>query len=179
VEESGRNGELKKRAQNEKMMLKTIFSETRTISTVMDEDVATRLPARKRPVSSKTEPLFLLSTQFLEQWRDWIKNPLTRERPDYVDDACLVCEHDKLLVDLNELRGVGVLCQQPKLWMWENTAEEASPDRLFLHPQLPLMSNLKLHAAPYSRFTFVTKDEWRYLDNFYGMRIREVRINFL
>ncbi len=157
---------IRKMARSEKIILKALVNESRTIEGLAKEFEHSLSTAKRS--HQPQQQYFLLSMKFLEQWRDWVKNPTVYARPELVDNSDLICQHDKVCYDINESRAIGALCDRPRLWKWQDPVAEADGEQLYHHPALPILPNLKLYGTPYIPYTFVTKEEWTGLVRQYG-----------
>ncbi|XP_071945770.1 ubiquitin carboxyl-terminal hydrolase 48-like [Antedon mediterranea] len=75
---------------------------------------------KHRPQWKKQEQreVMLISKLFVEEWRNFVKQPLRYDRPSMIDNTIFLCPHDLLLVkpDIEDGNLEEILCL---LWPWE------------------------------------------------------------
>ncbi|KXN92215.1 Ubiquitin carboxyl-terminal hydrolase 48 [Leucoagaricus sp. SymC.cos] len=73
--------ELRRRAEEEKTLLKSMYEET--------------------PFAEEDDSFAIIPTNFFKGWISWLNSPADHERSDKLDNSCFLCEHGLLSFDPN------------------------------------------------------------------------------
>ena len=155
--------EIKKRASSERNILKNLFVDARSLNFLVDE--------------KDSSAFYLLSINFLDAWKRFVRTPETSDRPLKVDNRDLVCAHGKLKYSLDYFTDNGTISRKLNLMRWESNEKMKCPgeadekkDVLIYRPFIPQPDALKtFNVKTRSPFTIITQKELVDLKRWYDL----------